>query len=127
MSIRSYITESSDFTGLAQKKGITEKDVDPKELAMGIKIEMEHTDNKQLAKHIALDHLAEKGGEKYYTRLKDMEKNAGITEDGDRGISRSINNTDYDEEDDPILRTVKVDDKAKEGIREYVLKTSELL
>lgn len=54
--------------GLSIKKGITEKDVLPKELEMGIKIEMEHTDNPELAKKIALDHLTEH--KYYYSNLK---------------------------------------------------------
>ena len=58
--------------GRADEKGITEKDVDPKQLAMGIEIEKEHTDDKEMAKQIALDHLAELPD--YYTRLKEMEK-----------------------------------------------------
>lgn len=52
---------------------LSESDVDPKELALGIKIEMEHTSDKELAKEIALDHLAE--FKDYYTNLVKMEKN----------------------------------------------------
>jgi hypothetical protein len=62
----------SILKGITDKKGITEKNVDSKELKMGIKVEMEHTINKELAKKIALDHLAE--NPKYYTRLKKIEK-----------------------------------------------------
>lgn len=58
-------------TGEAKKKKFTEKDADEKELAMGTKIEMEHTKNKAVAKRIALDHLAELPD--YYTRLTKME------------------------------------------------------
>jgi len=47
-----------------------EKDVDPKELKMGIKVEMEHTDDPSKAKIIALQHLAE--DPKYYTKLKSL-------------------------------------------------------
>jgi len=50
---------------------LTPEDVDPKELAMGIKVEMEHTKNKEMAKKIALDHLYE--DPKYYTKLKKIE------------------------------------------------------
>ena len=42
-------------------------EVDPKELARGINIEMEHTSSKAVAREIALDHLHE--DEKYYTHL----------------------------------------------------------
>jgi tRNA nucleotidyltransferase/poly(A) polymerase len=38
------------------------------QLKLGIKTEMEHTDNKSKAKEIAMDHLAE--NPKYYTKLK---------------------------------------------------------
>ena len=62
--------------GEAHEKGVTENDVDPKELAMGIKVEKEHTDNPVLAKRIALDHLAEIPD--YYTRLDKMERDAGV-------------------------------------------------
>lgn len=46
---------------------ISEKDVDPKEFAVGVKVEMEHTDDESIAKEIALDHLEEVPN--YYTRL----------------------------------------------------------
>ena len=42
--------------------------VHPQELRMGIKVEMEHTDDPEKAKKIALDHLAENPF--YYTQLK---------------------------------------------------------
>jgi hypothetical protein len=47
---------------------LSEDDVDKDELAMGLKVEMEHTKSKKIAKEIALDHLAE--DPKYYTKLK---------------------------------------------------------
>lgn len=58
----------------AVEKGIVEKDVDPKELEKGIEVELEHTDDKEEAKKIALDHLAE--FDDYYTRLIKMETDA---------------------------------------------------
>jgi hypothetical protein len=42
-----------------------------KELEMGIKIEMEHTDDKDMAKEIAMDHLWENPS--YYSKLKKSE------------------------------------------------------
>jgi hypothetical protein len=54
------------------------KDFDPKQLSMGIKIELEHTDDEDLAREIAMDHLAEIPD--YYTRLKRMESDAGVKE-----------------------------------------------
>ena len=68
--------ESFVNKGRAKEKGITEKDVDADELAMGIKVEMEHTSDKNVAKRISQDHLAEI--KDYYTRLKKMESDAGI-------------------------------------------------
>lgn len=62
--------------GRAKEKKIEEKDVNKEQLKMGIKVEMEHTNNPMISKRIALDHLAEIPD--YYTRLKKMEEEAGI-------------------------------------------------
>lgn len=56
---------------IADKFGITVDKIE-KEIEMGIKVELEHTDSKKLAKEIAMDHLTEIPD--YYTRLKKMEK-----------------------------------------------------
>lgn len=55
--------------GRAMDKG--EFDVDPKELAMGMKVEKEHTTSDIMAYRIAMDHLAELPD--YYTKLSKME------------------------------------------------------
>jgi len=47
------------------------KAVDTKELSMGIKVEMEHTDDPDIAEKIARDHLTEDS--KYYSKLKGIE------------------------------------------------------
>ena len=47
------------------------KEPDPNELAMGIKVEFEHTSCPKLAEYIARAHLKELPD--YYTRLKKME------------------------------------------------------
>jgi hypothetical protein len=60
--------------GLSYKEGFTEEDADPEELKMGIEVEYEHTDSREISKKIALDHLAEIPD--YYTRLKKMEEEA---------------------------------------------------
>jgi hypothetical protein len=75
---------SDSFKGIAIAKGVTEKDVNAKELKDGIKIEMEHTNDPIEAKQIALDHLAEVGEwnedktkfthKPYYKELKKLEK-----------------------------------------------------
>lgn len=63
-----------NLTGLADKENVTTKEVDPGQLAMGIKVEMEHTKDKTVAKQIAMDHLTEIPD--YYTRLEKMEDEA---------------------------------------------------
>jgi rubrerythrin len=67
-----------NLTGLADKEKIAPSDVDPAELAKGIKVEMEHTKDKALAKQIALDHLTEM--KDYYTKLDEMEAKEGKAE-----------------------------------------------
>lgn len=52
------------------KKGGKEKIL--KQLEMGIEVEGEHTDDDDIAREIALDHLSEKNP-KYYTDLKSIE------------------------------------------------------
>jgi hypothetical protein len=47
---------------------------DPRELAKGVKHELEHTDDRRIALEIAKDHLAELPD--YYTRLEAMVKRA---------------------------------------------------
>jgi hypothetical protein len=56
--------------GLADK--VKGKRFDPKQLAKGIKVEMEHTNDKSIACEIAKDHLME--DPKYYDHLIEMEK-----------------------------------------------------
>jgi hypothetical protein len=47
-------------------------DFDPEQLKMGIKVEMEHTKDRRLAREIAMDHLSE--DPRYYTKLKKVHK-----------------------------------------------------
>ena len=57
------------------KKTYIRKSIDPEELEMGIKVEMEHKDivngDPKIAQKIAIDHLHERPD--YYSRLKEME------------------------------------------------------
>ncbi|MDO8640239.1 MAG: DUF5661 family protein [Nitrosarchaeum sp.] len=66
------------FIGKGRYNEIKDKnpEIDPDELAMGIKVEMEHTSDPEIAKRIALDHLVEVYPKvsHYYTYLKKMEK-----------------------------------------------------
>jgi len=60
--------------GYAAHVGVTHRDVDSRQLEMGIEIEGEHTSNHYRARRIALDHLAEFPD--YYSRLMKMEEAA---------------------------------------------------
>lgn len=53
---------------------VPDGEFDPRELETGIQIEHEHTDDPNVAKAIAKDHLVEL--KNYYTLLVDMEKKA---------------------------------------------------
>lgn len=55
---------------IAKKHGIS-LDTINKQLAMGIKVEKEHSKDSKVAREIALDHLRELPD--YYTKLKKME------------------------------------------------------
>jgi len=61
--------------GLADKKAPS--DFDPKKLAAGIKVEMEHTSSRTIAREIAMDHLTE--DPRYYEKLKTIEKDCSKT------------------------------------------------
>ncbi|HEY9816538.1 MAG TPA: DUF5661 family protein, partial [Candidatus Obscuribacterales bacterium] len=52
-------------------------DFDPKQLAKGVKVEMEHTSDPDIAREIAIDHLTE--DPKYYDKLEKIEKHAAAT------------------------------------------------
>jgi len=51
--------------------GKSPRDFNPIELAKGMKVEMEHTDNPRIAQQIAMDHLTE--NPRYYIKLAQME------------------------------------------------------
>lgn len=61
---------------IADKHNVSVEEIE-KQIAMGVKVEMEHVDDKELAKEISLDHLEEMPD--YYTRLAKMEKEGGIS------------------------------------------------
>ncbi len=67
--------------GLAKKRGVTARDVDPEQLRIGTEHELEHTDDVRVARQIALDHLAEMPD--YYTRLATIEPSANPREKKD--------------------------------------------
>lgn len=59
-------------TGIGKHTDVSDTKYDARQLAAGIKVEMEHTDDSAKAKEIAKDHLEE--GSDYYTRLAEMEE-----------------------------------------------------
>ncbi len=62
---------------IAKKHGVPVAEIE-KQLEMGLRVEMEHTDDKDMAREISLDHLTEIAD--YYSRLKKMEREAGIND-----------------------------------------------
>lgn len=85
-----FITKSASSWKDKLKGGVADKhkpsDFDSEDLKEGIKVEMEHTDDPEKAKEIAMDHMAEHPEEEeedekdddtidsdYYDELEDME------------------------------------------------------
>jgi hypothetical protein len=66
-SFTQYIREEEDTIEKLAKKHDVSTDVIKKELKMGIEVEKEHTKDPDIARKIALDHLAEVPD--YYTKL----------------------------------------------------------
>jgi hypothetical protein len=64
------VADSKSLDELAKKHKVDVK-ILTKQFNKGIKVEMEHTDNKQMAKEIAMDHISE--DPKYYDKLSKME------------------------------------------------------
>lgn len=70
--------DKMDPQKIADKHGVSVDEIN-KQIEMGIKVELEHTDSKQLAREISMDHLMEIPD--YYTRLTKMEKDAGVNDE----------------------------------------------
>ncbi len=77
--------------GLSTKEKKKPSEVDPKELAMGIKVEREHSDNPKVQKQIAMDHLTEHP--MYYSGLKIMEDFLSKLESLKKTAGRIVNLT----------------------------------
>lgn len=83
-----YHLLSSLLKGVGKHANVPDEAFDPKELEMGIKVEVEHTDNEDVAKIIAKDHLMESGAGNYYSRLLQMEQEMkGESENTDGNFS----------------------------------------
>ena len=63
LSIEDIARKHSVFVGTIQKQ-----------IEMGMKVEMEHTNDKERAREISMDHLSEFPD--YYTRLDELEEEA---------------------------------------------------
>lgn len=70
MRLKTIHTEDKIPGGLAA--GMPDSAFDQAQLKMGIETELEHTDDREMAREIAKDHLKE--DPKYYTKLRKMEK-----------------------------------------------------
>lgn len=74
-AVKKELKSDGKIQMLTLKHGLDpDENFDPKELSMGILVEMEHTDDPVIAKMIAKAHLFEIRD--YYTRLKKMEDEA---------------------------------------------------
>ena len=91
--------------GLADDYKSTE--FDSEQLAMGLIVEMEHTDDPKIALEIAMDHLTER--DDYYTRLVEME--ASIESDDE--------DEDEDEERSELTEAKKKKRKKKKKSRKW--------
>ena len=69
-----YLNEDNQLTG-GVGDATAPSNVNPAQLALGVQIEMEHTNNEKVATEIALDHLSE--DPEYYTKLV----NAGLAKE----------------------------------------------
>lgn len=65
------------LTAIAEKHGVSVDSL-VKEFKMGIGVEMEHTDDREVAKEITLDHLYE--DPKYYSKLKSIHTEGKLNE-----------------------------------------------
>jgi hypothetical protein len=67
MTFKKFLEEA-----IGKHNDVPDNKFDAEQLAMGIKVEHEHTNDKEIAKKIAKDHLSE--DPKYYTHLLAMER-----------------------------------------------------
>lgn len=68
--IKGGLSDNKTLTDIAKRHDVSIDKIEH-ELKMGIEVEMEHTNDKNIAKEIAMDHLWEMPD--YYTKLKKME------------------------------------------------------
>jgi GH24 family phage-related lysozyme (muramidase) len=83
--VKGGLADNMDLKDIAKKHKVSVSDIS-KEFKMGMKVEMEHTNDKEISKEIALDHLYE--DPLYYSKLKTIEDH-GMNE----GIMKKILST----------------------------------
>lgn len=71
---KSKAKKAKELIPYGRAKGMKPSDFDPKQIEKGKEIELEHTNNPNLAREIAMDHLTEIPD--YYTHLEEMEQKA---------------------------------------------------
>jgi len=69
--IKGGLSSGMSLEDLAKKHSVSIEDL-KSQLEMGMKVEMEHTSDEDMAREIAMDHLTE--DPEYYTKLKDIEE-----------------------------------------------------
>ena len=84
---------------LAKKHGVSLEEIQH-QLEQGIKTEMEHTDNMDVATKIAMDHLAE--DPHYYTKLAKMEKGENAEDSAEDKMKNRENERDEKQRDAEI-------------------------
>jgi len=86
--IKGGLADNLSINDIAKKFNISVEDIN-NQVNMGIVIEMEHTNNEDIATEIALDHVAEIPD--YYSRLKKMEEEAKQYWSGGKQINEWFN------------------------------------
>jgi hypothetical protein len=71
--LRRFLAESEKIPG-GLGKDKKPNDFNKDDLEAGVKVEMEHTEDRDIAKEIAMDHLTE--DKDYYRKLRKMENEA---------------------------------------------------
>ena len=72
--MKSKAKKAKELIPYGRAKGMKPSDFDPNQIEKGKEIELEHTNNPNLAREIAMDHLTEIPN--YYTHLEEMEQKA---------------------------------------------------
>ncbi len=69
--VKGGLGDGTSHQDIADRHGVSKEEID-KQMEMGVKVEMEHTNDKDIAMEIAHDHLFEFPD--YYTALEEMEE-----------------------------------------------------